>query len=126
MRPRNPAVRLVEHTSCCVCTGATTRGQTAHHICGGSIPTSPHENVVAAAHHIGTRVLAHQSLSYDEIAWRLRPELVGALDAALTLLLEGDRIRRDGELYTLTRPRRTRASRRPEQLDLFTEEPPQR
>jgi hypothetical protein len=115
---------MLAGTRCCICTGATTRGQSAHHICGGSLPTDPREYVIAAALHIETRVLRRRPLSLDEIAWRLRPELVGHLDQAMALLQEAGRLSYDGHRFAHARPRRPHESRRSSQLDLF--EPPDR
>jgi hypothetical protein len=86
------------------------------------LPADPSEYVIAAAHHIETRVLRRRSLPLDEIAFRLRPELIPALDHALALLQEAGRLSHDGRRYTLAHPRRPRA-RRVDQLDLFSELP---
>jgi hypothetical protein len=102
---------------CCVCTGATTRGQTAHHLCGGSLPADPREYLTAAVHHIETRVLCRPR-TLDEIAWRLRPELAGYLDEAMSYLADAGAVTFDGGKFARVAPRHRRRPRSI-QLGLF-------
>jgi hypothetical protein len=103
---------------CSVCTGATTRGQSAHHLCGGSLPADPGEYLIAAVHHIVTRVL-RRPRTLDEIAFRLRPELAGCLDEAMSHLVDVGAVTFDGHEFTRVAPRRRRRRPAPVQLDLF-------
>jgi hypothetical protein len=103
--------------TCCICSGAVTRGQSAHHVCGGVLPADPREYLIAAVDHIETRVL-RRPRPLEEIAWRLRPELIGCLDEAMNWLLDAGAVTFDGSKYTLVASRRRRRPK-PKQLDLF-------
>jgi hypothetical protein len=104
-------------TRCSVCTGATTRDQSAHHLCGGSLPADPREYLTAAVHHIETRVLRRPQ-TLDGIAHRLRPELAGYLDEAMSYLVDAGAVTFDGGKFTRVASRHRRRPQ-PEQLDLF-------